>query len=166
MLQIRPLDPLDSIFDLTTLLHRAYARLGAMGLNYTAVDQSPEVTQQRINNGHCYVALWSGTIVGTLVITPPNLTSCCAYYTQPGVAAVHQFAVEPSFQCRGVGRALLETCEQWAIEQGYCEVAMDIAEQAEHLIQWYVRWGYSPVGTVQWPNKVDRSIVFSKQLTK
>ncbi len=30
--------------DLTELLHAACAELGAMGLNYTAVDQDPETT--------------------------------------------------------------------------------------------------------------------------
>jgi hypothetical protein len=32
-------DPNDSFEELTGLLHRAYASLGAMGFNYTAVDQ-------------------------------------------------------------------------------------------------------------------------------
>ena len=44
MLQIRPLSSTDSITEITFLLHRAYARLGDMGLNYTAVDQSTDVT--------------------------------------------------------------------------------------------------------------------------
>ena len=35
---LRPFAATDSLVALTTLLHRAYARLGAMGLNFTAVD--------------------------------------------------------------------------------------------------------------------------------
>jgi len=49
-LRLRPLAPSDSIVELTLLLHRAYARLGAMGLNYTAVDQSPDVTARRLGS--------------------------------------------------------------------------------------------------------------------
>lgn len=37
---IRPIEPGDSLEELTRLLHRAYAPLGKLGLNYTAVDQS------------------------------------------------------------------------------------------------------------------------------
>ena len=39
-IEIRQFGPDDSIEELTALLHRAYARLGSMGLNYTAVDQA------------------------------------------------------------------------------------------------------------------------------
>ena len=70
MLKIRPLLPSDSMVQITQLLHRAYARLGSMGLNYTAVDQTAEVTASRIAGGHCYVAEWLGTLAGTIVVKP------------------------------------------------------------------------------------------------
>ena len=44
---IRALGPHDSIEELTALLHRSYAALGAMGLNYTAVDQTADVGRGR-----------------------------------------------------------------------------------------------------------------------
>jgi hypothetical protein len=59
--------------ELTALLHRAYADLGAMGLNYTAVDQSAEVTRLRIAGGRGFVAIdRAGRIVGTIVFYPPH----------------------------------------------------------------------------------------------
>ena len=64
---IRTLQPSDSLHELTALLHRAYARLGAMGLNYTAVDQSPEITAKRIAGGQCFVAEIEGKLAGTIV---------------------------------------------------------------------------------------------------
>lgn len=51
MPHIRPFSATDSVAELTSLLHRAYARLAQMGLNYTAVDQSPDVTARRIEGG-------------------------------------------------------------------------------------------------------------------
>ena len=48
---IRRITASDSLAELTELLHRAYARLGRMGLNYTAVDQSVEDTARRIGHG-------------------------------------------------------------------------------------------------------------------
>lgn len=46
-IEVRRLLPADSIPDLTHLLHRAYARLAAMGLRYMATHQSDEVTRER-----------------------------------------------------------------------------------------------------------------------
>jgi GNAT superfamily N-acetyltransferase len=164
MLVIRHLLPRDSIAELTRLLHRAYAPLGAMGLNYTAVDQTDEVTAKRIAGGQCFVADSDGAIVGTIVVQPTYATNDCAYFTRQGVAAVHQFGVEPSAQGQGVGRALLAACETWATERGYRELAMDTAEPATHLVALYNGLGYWPVDGVQWPGKVYRSVVLSKML--
>jgi GNAT superfamily N-acetyltransferase len=161
---IRPLQPNDSLLDITHLLHRAYARLGAMGLNYTAVDQTPQTTAERITGGQCYVAEVEAKLVGTIVVKPTYATNECEYFTRPGVAAVHQFAVDPTTQGQGIGRALLQVCETWASKQGFRELAMDTAEQAQHLITLYTGLGYRQVGFVQWPGKVYRSVVLSKPL--
>ena len=164
MLQIRKLSTNDSLEELTSLLHRAYARLGAMGLNYTAVNQTPAMTAKRASGGQCFIAELSGKLVGTIVVQPTYATNDCEYFTRQGVAAVHQFGVEPEVQGQGLGRALLFACEAWAREHGYNELAMDTAEQAKHLISLYSRLGYKSAGYVQWPGKVYRSIVLSKTL--
>ena len=164
MLKIRPLLPSDSMVQITQLLHRAYAKLGSMGLNYTAVDQTAEVTASRIAGGHCYVSEWLGTLAGAIIVKPTYEANECEYFTRPGVAAVHQFGVDPSLQSKGIGRALLATSEQWAFERGFRELAMDTAEQAQHLISLYARLGYNPVGFVQWSGKMYRSVVLSKAM--
>ena len=164
MLQTRPFRESDSITELTSLLHRAYARLGDMGLNYTAVDQAPEVTAQRIRGGNCFVVADGAKLVGTIVAQPTYAKNDCEYFTRPGVAAAHQFAVDPARQGAGIGRMLLQRAEQWARDAGFSELAMDTAEQATHLIELYARLGYRHVGWVQWPGKVYRSVVLAKPL--
>lgn len=164
MLHIRKFEESDSIVELTLLLHRAYARLGDMGLNYTAVDQTPEVTAKRIRGGNCFVAEAQSKLVGTIVVQPTYAKNVCEYFTRPGVAAAHQFAVDPAHQGEGIGRMLLQRAEQWAQESGFAELAMDTAEQATHLIELYTRLGYRHVGWVQWPGKVYRSVVLAKRL--
>ncbi len=166
MLSVRPLLESDSIDELTSLLHRAYARLGAMGLNYTAVDQTPTMTRKRIDGGQCYVAYWDGSLAGTVVVQPTYARSDCEYFTRTGVAAAHQFAVEPDLQGLGIGRALLKQCQTWAAERGFAELAIDTAEQATHLVALYRRLGYAFVGHVQWPGKRYRSVVLSKRLQR
>ncbi len=76
MLTVRIFRPDDSITDITALLHRAYAALGALGLNYTAVDQAPEITRSRLSRGQCFLAEWAGQLAGTIVVYRPiNLVS-------------------------------------------------------------------------------------------
>lgn len=161
---IRPLEPTDSLHDLTALLHRAYARLAGMGLNYTAADQTAEKTADRVRGGTCFVALRGDDLVGTILVQPTYDTNDCAYFTRPGVACVHQFAVDPSLQGEGLGRRLLDHAEDWARTRGYAELAMDTAVPATHLVALYGRWGYRTVDEMQWPGKVYRSVVLSKPL--
>lgn len=162
---IRARSDADSIAEITELLHRAYAKLGAMGLNYTAVDQSPQVIAQRMAGGTCFIALSGGRIVGTVLAQPTHSQSDCDYFTRAGVACVHQFAVEPALQGAGIGRMLLATAETWARDRGFHQVAMDTAEPAMHLVQFYTQLGYLPAGFVQWPGKTYRSVVLAKTLT-
>ncbi|HXD07844.1 MAG TPA: GNAT family N-acetyltransferase [Burkholderiaceae bacterium] len=164
MLLIRQLDPADSLAHLTSLLHRAYAHLAAMGLNYTAVDQTAETTARRIEGGHCLVAEYGGELAGTVLAKPTDAASECEYFTRDSVATLRQFAVEPRLQGRGIGLALIRACEAWAREHGFGELALDTAEPATHLVRLYSRLGFSAVGHVQWPGKVYRSVVMSKTL--
>ena len=98
-ISIRPIRPDDNMEELTALLHRAYADLGAMGLNYTAVDQSAEVTRLRIAEGRGFVAIdRAGRIVGTIAFYPPHRSDGSPWFERPDVAKFGQFAVDPPFQ--------------------------------------------------------------------
>ena len=161
---IRPLEPSDSLQELTDVLHRAYASLGRMGLNYTAVDQLPETTARRVSRGQCFVASDGARLIGTVVVEPPNPDSPCEYFASEGVASAHQLAVAPENQTSGVGVALLARAEAWARDRGFRKRAIDTADPAEHLRSFYGRRGYRHVGFVQWQGKVYRSVVLSKEL--
>lgn len=164
MTLIRPLAATDSIEAITALLHRAYSRLGAMGLNYTAVDQSSEITRKRFDGGQGFVAVSKGALVGTIVVQPAKADSPCEYFRRQGIASIHQFAVEPAIQSTGIGRELITACETWTVKRGLEEIALDTAEQATHLIAFYERLGFEACGFVQWQGKVYRSVVMRKKL--
>ena len=136
-----------------------------MGLNYTAVDQSAEVTAKRIAGCKCFVAEHDGRLVGTATIKGWYQLSQCAYYAMPGVAIVNQIAVHPEAQGRGIGSALLSSCSSWARQQGYERLALDTAVPAIHLVALYKRLGFEEVAHVQWPGKVYQSVVLSRQLS-
>jgi predicted N-acetyltransferase YhbS len=159
---LRPLSSEDSLDELTALLHAAYAQLLQLGFNYTAVDQSNEVTQRRIAQGECCVAVSENRIVGTILFC--RAARGCAWYEQPHVAAIHQLAVHPSFQRNKIGDALIAWGQAKAITTGASELALDTAEGATHLVSWYQRLGFRQVATEQWPGKSYRSTIMSKAL--
>lgn len=170
-MQVRPLAPSDSLETLTALLHRAYARLAAMGLNFTAVDQSVETTRQRFASGQGFVLDDAGALVGCVVVAGPFdperqpgvLRS--PWYLRCDVAHLHQLAVDPARQGERLGDHLIAACETWAREQGYRAIALDTAEPAHHLRARYARLGYTEVDCVQWDGKRYRSLILVKPLT-
>lgn len=167
---IRPLAEPDSLDELTALLHRAYAPLGAAGLNFTAVDQSEQVTRERIAGGHCLVAVDGDRIVGTATVRgmhDPNRdrhARVSPWFFRRDVAHLNQFAVDPAGQGRGVGARLMAACEDWARAQGHHGIALDTAEPATHLRERYERAGYREVTRLQRDGKHYRSIVMLKPL--
>lgn len=163
-LTIRELRPDEPIAPLTALLHRAYARLGAMGLNYTAVAQDDAVTARRARKGTCLVAELDGRLVGTLALHGRDEASEATWFRRDDVTVLEQFAVAPDVQGRGVGSALMDEAERRARASGAAFAVGDTAGPAKHLIAMYEARGYAIVDTVQWPGKVYRSVVFAKRL--
>lgn len=163
---IRQLLPSDSITDLTALLHKAYGRLARMGLRYMATHQSEAVTRERVSQGTCLVALIDGGIAGTILSRNREQTRGCPWYDRPEVASLAQFAVDPALQARGIGLHLLEAVEALAMANGALEIALDTAEPATHLVDWYGRLGYRFVDHAQWSHTNYRSVILSKALAR
>ena len=161
---IRRKTPDDSVADLTALLHRAYAALAGMGLRFVATWQDETITVKRIARGECFVAEVDGRIVGTILFLPSSVTKGSPFYDRPDVAGFQQFAVEPNFQKSGIGRALLERVEERARETGANHLALDTAEPAVHLIEYYFRHGYRVIESVQWDATNYTSVVMAKEL--
>lgn len=161
---IRLLTPDDSIAELTELLHRAYRALAERGMRFIASQQDEQTTRQRTARGECYVAATGGKLVGTITLRPCDRTHGSAWLDRPDVASVGQFAVDPAFQCCGIGSRLLRFAEQRAAILGATELALDTAEPAQDLIDFYAARGYRVIEHLQWPNVNYRSVVMSKTL--
>ncbi|HYG41844.1 MAG TPA: GNAT family N-acetyltransferase [Bordetella sp.] len=163
--EIRLVSAQDSLDDLTLLLHRAYARLAAMGLRYVATHQSAAVTQRRIAQGECYVAQAGGKLIGTIIFRPAEGTKGSAWLDRADVASLGQFAVEPEWQSLGLGRRLMALAEARAVQTGAAEIALDTAEPAAHLIEWYARRGYRFIEYAQWQSVNYRSVIMSRPVS-
>ncbi|MDR7269989.1 GNAT superfamily N-acetyltransferase [Pelomonas saccharophila] len=171
MIDIRLLQPSDSLEALTALLHTAYASLADQGWNFTAVDQSVDVTRERLAGAQGFVAEWGGRLVGTVAVRGPKPAGE-AYiadpppplYTTPGTAILSQLAVHPDCRGLGLGEQLMDVAEAWAREQGFRQLALDTAEPATALRNRYARRGYAEVGGVQWQGKTYASVLMCKPL--
>ena len=169
-LVIRALAPTDDVAALTALLHRAYAGLGARGLNYTAVDQSVATTSERVAAGKCFVAEQESRIVGSVVVRQPQDAAQPApvdttpWYRRPDVAILGQLGVEPSLAGRGIGSRLVACCEAWALEHGFHWLALDTAKPAAALQALYAKLGFVAVEEVQWAGKRYRSVIMAKAM--
>jgi GNAT superfamily N-acetyltransferase len=161
---IRLLSEDDSLEELTAMLHRAYVGLGAMGLNYTAVDQGVERTRERCEGGACFVAVANGKLVGTIKLDPPDPDEYIPEYRKPEVGSISQFGVEPDWQGSGLGQRLLKAALEQAHEWGLQAVALDTAIPARHLVSLYKGWGFEIVDEIQWPGKVYRSYVMRREM--
>lgn len=168
---LRPLAATDSLQELTALLHKAYAALGAQGWNFTAVDQSVELTAKRVVGGGCLVAVdEGGRLVGTVNMRGPYRPEQDAWslatpwYLRDETAILSQFAVDPDCQGQGLGARLMDAAEAWAAQRGYLHVALDTAEPAEPLQRRYAQRGYRTAGRTQWEGKTYASVLMAKAL--
>jgi len=164
--EIRRLAPGDSLAELTGLLHRAYAELGAMGFNYSAVDQDEAETARRIDGGECWVAAAGGRLLGTVTLSPRLPPDLPPWREGLRTGLVQQLAVDPALRGRGLGGRLMEVAEERARELGFSSVSLDTAEGAEHLLRLYRRRGYLPVDRRRWRGKTYRSVVLEKPLDR
>ncbi|MGC3026958.1 GNAT family N-acetyltransferase, partial [Burkholderia sp. DN3021] len=161
---VRRFDPaVDSYAQLTPMLHRAFARLGAMGLNCTCVDQDEDVTRRRAEAGECYVAVCGGRVIGTATLYGTDPSSACSLYRREGVASVRQVAVDPDCQSRGIGALLLSFAEQWAALRGYTLLALDTPHPASHLLAFYGAQGFEVVDVMRFAGKRYDSAILCKR---
>lgn len=164
--RIRLLSPEDDLVALTELLHRAYGALARRGMRYWASHQSVADTRKRAGEGECWVAVAAagGSIIGTITMKDAANARGTPWYERPDVTCFGQFAVEPAWQGRGVGSALVDQVERRARETGVVELALDTADSADDLIAFYARRGYRFVEHVKWADVNYRSVIMSKRV--
>ena len=169
----RRLAPSDSLQEITTLLHRAYAKQVAMGLRPLAGRQSVDITEKRVFSGECYVAVdheapvqsrTGQKIVGTILFHEVEESKGPPWFEKPEVASFSQLAVDPDYQGCGIGRMLLDLVESRARDSGARELGLSMAEPDRELYEFYIRRGYRFVEFWQWPYTNYRSAILSKTL--
>ncbi|MDA8046530.1 MAG: GNAT family N-acetyltransferase [Actinomycetota bacterium] len=87
------------------------------------------------------------------VDSPPILLACCHIERRVGGSCYFGlFAVRPTHQGRGIGRAVVAEADRIAGEWGCVDLRMQVIRQRGDLIAWYQRLGFRPTGeTVPFP---------------
>jgi GNAT superfamily N-acetyltransferase len=156
----------DSWSAVTALLHRAYAIHTARGLRFHASYQDDAVTRERAREGECYLALADSQVIGTVTALRGGRMSECSWYQRPDVGSMGQLAVDPAFQHRGIGRALMDLAEERCRNWGAQHMAIDTSEHATELISLYSRRGYKLVDSIRWPQTNYKSLILAKPLSQ
>jgi GNAT superfamily N-acetyltransferase len=90
---------------------------------------------------------------GSVVLLAENgdaLLACCQLERQGQAGYFGMFAVVPTLQGAGIGKAVLAEAERFARETWGCQaMRMTVIEQRLELIQWYERRGYRLTGEHQ-----------------
>ncbi|MDN7934240.1 GNAT family N-acetyltransferase [Burkholderia metallica] len=163
---VRRFDPRNDSYDtLTALLHRAFAPLGALGLNCPCVDQPAAATRERVLTGECFVALGNAHLVATMTMYSHDPDSRCDPYRSRYVATLGQLAVDPVWQDRGIGRALLAFAQRRAAARGATHLALDAPYAAVRLIDFYRREGFQPVDVMRFPGHNYDSTILCKSVS-
>lgn len=156
----------DSIEELTQLLNKSYRILADMGLNYVAATQDSSITSRRIESAHkCFIGIHNDKIISTIALYGPKPSNESSWYNKEYVAKFGQFAVLSEFQKYGVGSKMMEIVEAEARHmENVKELALDTAETADHLIDYYKRRGYNYIETIRWDMVNYNSVILSKVL--
>ena len=163
-LTVRRLSPSDDLAALTALLHRAYRPQLEMGLRPLAGRQDVSMTRARTAHGECFVAERDRTIIGTILLNEREHVDFPPLFCEAGVSHFSLFAVSPTAQSGGVGRALLDAIETRALELGHDRLAMSVAEPDAGLVRYYERRGFVTAAGWQWPYTNYRSCIMCKRI--
>ncbi|MBL8848563.1 MAG: GNAT family N-acetyltransferase [Planctomycetaceae bacterium] len=162
---IREYVPGEPVAPITALLHAAYAEHTRVGLWYMATHQDDATTRDRLESGVAFIAECGGRPVGTISLRRDAANPHAEWYRRPGVFVLGQMGVLPAFQGRGIGLRLYRAAAERARSLGATHLALDTAEGATHLIDFYIRYGFEIVEHVSWRETNYRSVVMVKEMS-
>ncbi|MEH7075298.1 GNAT family N-acetyltransferase [Neobacillus drentensis] len=63
----------------------------------------------------------------------------------------HRLVVHPKFQGKGYGKQLLQFAEEFALQNGYSSIRLDVYRQNPGALTLYERSGFQERGTIRFP---------------
>ena len=75
--------------------------------------------------------------------------------------AVHSLAVKPECQGRGYGKKILEFCEEYAKENEYGNIRLDVFSENRRANELYRKQGYTKAGEIEYSFKPEGHRLYS-----
>lgn len=119
--------------------------------------------REYVLEGSCYVAVQRGVIVGTVTYFPPERCGAYGWYEKQHVACFGLMAVHPDCRDQGVGSRMIVALEKMARKDGALELALDIPEDAQRLVDFFKGRGFRPVGEMESEMFGRKTVVLSKK---
>jgi len=163
--EIRAFGESDSAEEVDRLFQTAHARLADAELRrywieaLTGGESSPENPK-----GDLFVAESETGLIGALVFFDAENTQGCPFYERPKVASLGAFAILPAFQGHGLGSAMLSFIEEHARETGAEELCVEIAPDAPHSLNKFLKDGYRYAENATWADCGKKCVILHKTL--
>lgn len=149
-MQLRPATT-DDIPAVMALIRRVVPLMRATGnLQWDDAYPNPEVFARDVERAQLWAALVDDSLAGIAAITrdqEPEYAQVGWDVTEEAVV-VHRFAVDPAFQGRGIGLALMEQAERVAREGGVRVLRVDTNTQNEVTKRLFPKLGYALAGEI------------------
>lgn len=152
---IRPATVLDakSLPDVEKFAIKSFRRLVDLGWIADAGVLSEEQHLDYIAKGHSWVAQnANGELTGFIVGDPMGES----FY-------IEELCVVSKHQGKGIGARLLNTCMQWAYQQGYKAITLTTFEEVPWNKPWYAHLGFEKIPTRHITPELKRKLVFDDQ---
>jgi ribosomal protein S18 acetylase RimI-like enzyme len=141
-----------------TLVVRAYQQLDRDQGDY--VDELRDVAS-RVETAEVLVALLDGQLAGAVTYVPGP--GPLAEWDDPDAAGIRMLAVDPAFQGRGVGRALVNACLARARTERRPRLILHTTDTMQSAQRLYARLGFQRRPDLDWepvPGVTLRGYVF------
>ncbi len=111
---------------------------------------------REIEKGHLYVIRNKGVSIGAITFSEqqePTFNEIEWKNNTDEYIVIRRIAVFPSWQKKGIGRKLIKFAEEYAKENKYKSIRLDVASSSVHLINLYKSFGYESLGDILYPKQ-------------
>ena len=139
------------------LYQRTILDLNSRGLfQWNEVYPNRDTYERAIANQTMYIYQENDQLLGAVILDENQAKEWETVdwqLTRGRILVIHALVVDPAMQGKGLGRSLLELCEQHALEHGYSRIRLDAFRENSPVLKFYERAGYTRAGEVFFPFK-------------
>jgi GNAT superfamily N-acetyltransferase len=179
---------LSDVTAVTALTHRAFDIWKAQGLKLSPMFQTDEKTTSYLIDKGFVVENYAGAIIATFSFENGSISVAAnnevnftegnspaalfegignnQYYNNQPFLIFKKLAVSPDYSKLGLGNQLYQISESIGRANGYSGIILETVKDANWLYEWYVRLGFSPIGSHKYTGSQVETILMAKPFNK